>query len=451
MYEPSDEENHDPKKSQQNASRSSTPTKQLVLPKEFFEYVGDPVGKNSSQYKCLFPGCAKKKDQSDKLLVISNTSRHNAKRHYLSYDPKDELGHEKFFISTKRNEIITQEDLDNWVLVNFIIVDALPISIVEKPGFKKLVSSVAPTLILQEALHKEYDVVEKLRGSTTDSGSNFLKAFRESGEASTVPNYEDHQEEKEEEEEEMAYFVIGEIINARITEHNCSNNHDPTLSQHRRCACHLLSLIANADVLKIQDPGFQHLRKLQKLQDDPTITHCQPLITGLLDAIHFRFQSMFADNELRLATITNPHFKLSWLENEDEIRRAKTLLKGDFYGSDDSSDGTSSSLSDPSSEKKRKHAKNFVSSITKRNAETLEIDEVESYLQLSKTFEDLKNFPTIMKMYKQYNVTLPSSAAVERLFSQGGLIFTSKRLQLTENHFEMLLFLKVNNNMSNKW
>ncbi|KZS18244.1 Uncharacterized protein APZ42_015662 [Daphnia magna] len=69
MYEPSDEENHDPKKSQQNASRSSTPTKQLVLPKEFFEYVGDPVGKNSSQ--------------------------HNAKRHYLSYDPKDELGHEK--------------------------------------------------------------------------------------------------------------------------------------------------------------------------------------------------------------------------------------------------------------------------------------------------------------------------------------------------------------------
>lgn len=39
---------------------------------------------------------------------------------------------------------------------------------------------------------------------------------------------------------------------------------------------------------------------------------------------------MFADNELRLATITNPHFKLSWLENDDEIRRAKTLLKGEF-------------------------------------------------------------------------------------------------------------------------
>ncbi|KAK4007309.1 hypothetical protein OUZ56_012469 [Daphnia magna] len=35
-------------------------------------------------------------------------------------------------------------------------------------------------------------------------------------------------------------------------------------------------------------PTISELKgKLQKLQDDPTITHCQPLITRLLDAIHF--------------------------------------------------------------------------------------------------------------------------------------------------------------------
>ena len=126
---------------------------------------------------------------------------------------------------------------------------------------------VLTTLI--ENLHKEYDVVKKLRGSTTDSGSNFLKAFRESGEASTVPNYEDHQEE---EEEEITYFVIGDILNALIAEEN-NNNHDPTLPQHRKCACHLLNLVAKADILKIKHQGFQHSRKttLQKLQTKITV------------------------------------------------------------------------------------------------------------------------------------------------------------------------------------
>ena len=71
-----------------------------------------------------------------------------------------------------------------------------------------------------------------------------------------------------------------------------------------------------------------------------------------------------------------------------------------FYSADDSSDGTLSSISDHSPEKKRKHAKDFFTLLAERNARTLEMDEVESYLRLCKTLEDLKNFPTIMKMYK---------------------------------------------------
>lgn len=71
-----------------------------------------------------------------------------------------------------------------------------------------------------------------------------------------------------------------------------------------------------------------------------------------------------------------------------------------LYSSDDASDGTSSSISDPSPEKRQRRAKDFFASITKRNAKTVEIDEVESYLQMCKSLEDLKNFPTIMKMYK---------------------------------------------------
>ena len=39
---------------------------------------------------------------------------------------------------------------------------------------------------------------------------------------------------------------------------------------------------------------------------------------------------MFSDNELRLSTITNPFLKFSWLDNDEDIRRAKNLLKGEF-------------------------------------------------------------------------------------------------------------------------
>ncbi|KZS00258.1 Uncharacterized protein APZ42_003522, partial [Daphnia magna] len=110
-----------------------------------------------------------------------------------------------------------------------------------------------------EYLHKEYQVVDKLRGATTDNGSNFLKAFRKSGNASNVPNYDDDDFEQSDEEDAL-YFEIGEIIDGRITQDYFANNVNPTLPMHRKCACHLLSLIAKADISKIQDHTFQELK-----------------------------------------------------------------------------------------------------------------------------------------------------------------------------------------------
>ena len=44
---------------------------------------------------------------------------------------------------------------------------------------------------LIESINEEYKIKDKLRGSTTDSGSNFLKRFREKVASSTLPNYEE--------------------------------------------------------------------------------------------------------------------------------------------------------------------------------------------------------------------------------------------------------------------
>ena len=57
-----------------------------------------------------------------------------------------------------------------------------------------------------------------------------------------------------------------------------------------------------------------------------------------------------------------------------------------------------------------------------------------------------KDFPNafLKDLFIRYNTPIPSSAAVERLFSLGKDILHLQRCQMTDKHFEMLLFLHVN-------
>ena len=53
-----------------------------------------------------------------------------------------------------------------------------------------------------------------------------------------------------------------------------------------------------------------------------------------------------------------------------------------------------------------------------------------------------KTMPILEKLFRKYNTSLPSSAPVERMFSSAGRIFTKRRHQLSDEHFEMQLLLK---------
>jgi hypothetical protein len=56
------------------------------------------------------------------------------------------------------------------------------------------------------------------------------------------------------------------------------------------------------------------------------------------------------------------------------------------------------------------------------------------------------------EVFVKYNTPLPSSAAVERLFSEGSDILRPKRSCLTADNFEKLVFLKGNLHLLNeKW
>ena len=65
--------------------------------------------------------------------------------------------------------------------------------------------------------------------------------------------------------------------------------------------------------------------------------------------------------------------------------------------------------------------------------------------------KNLENFSFFFKktnlritLFKKYNSGLPSSAAVERLFSTAGDVLRPKRACLSEANFENLVFLKGN-------
>ena len=49
-----------------------------------------------------------------------------------------------------------------------------------------------------------------------------------------------------------------------------------------------------------------------------------------------------------------------------------------------------------------------------------------------------------INLFIKYNIAIPSSAAVERLFSTGKDILTPKRASLSDENFNMLMFIKGN-------
>ena len=70
--------------------------------------------------------------------------------------------------------------------------------------------------------------------------------------------------------------------------------------------------------------------------------------------------------------------------------------------------------------------------------------EVDKYLADSaNTLTSLDSYPHVRQLYIVLNTGLSFSAAVERLFSLGGRVFSPLRSRLTSAHLEMLTFLRL--------
>lgn len=98
-------------------------------------------------------------------------------------------------------------------------------------------------------IHAEYDIRGKIVRTTTDNGSNFIKAFKVFGEdgnnnaGALVQEEEEEEEEADKDEEEVEFVDVSSLLDE-------DDGFEFQLPKHQRCACHILNLIATADASK---------------------------------------------------------------------------------------------------------------------------------------------------------------------------------------------------------
>ncbi|XP_034534155.1 uncharacterized protein LOC117808543 [Notolabrus celidotus] len=100
-----------------------------------------------------------------------------------------------------------------------------------------------------EEIHSEYHIREKVTRTTTDSGSNFLKAFRLYSVEEKEDKVADGQEERDSilddvSEDESEFEVEHQDVSAIL---NDDTGLEYQLPKHHKCACHLLNLISTVD------------------------------------------------------------------------------------------------------------------------------------------------------------------------------------------------------------
>ncbi|XP_041825222.1 uncharacterized protein LOC121655155 isoform X1 [Melanotaenia boesemani] len=101
-------------------------------------------------------------------------------------------------------------------------------------------------------IHTEYNIRDKIVRTTTDNGSNFIKAFRLYGEVDENNNDlrqeqtgteqgNSEGEEDEENHDEFQFVEAGTLLDQ-------DDGLEYQLPKHQRCACHLLNLVSTVDI-----------------------------------------------------------------------------------------------------------------------------------------------------------------------------------------------------------
>lgn len=114
-----------------------------------------------------------------------------------------------------------------------------------------------------EDVHRDFNIKDKVTVTTTDNGSNFVKAFSVFAEVQrTIQNTAE--EDDEEEEGQPVFINVTDILN--------ETEDDYSLPPHQQCACHTLNLVATRHI----EGALTQSESLKKISRS-TIGKCQVL------------------------------------------------------------------------------------------------------------------------------------------------------------------------------
>ena len=221
-------------------------------------------------------------------------------------------------------------------------------------------------------------------------------------------------------------------------------------------------------------PNLMVLRgQLSRAAARTDLSYAKPLAKTLLDAFKKRFNNLFHQDQLLVATAVHPHWAFVAIQTlvPQKVQHVKKLLVQELVTLtvEPRVPATTSTTESGATQPESSHpgpmdTDLIVEFVLAGNNPTPDVALQRREEELTELFEravarwqrtptakplDPELFPieyrqSWLSVFLKYNTPLPSSAAVERIFSTAGDIIRPKRSCLSASNFEELVFLKGN-------
>ena len=190
-------------------------------------------------------------------------------------------------------------------------------------------------------------------------------------------------------------------------------------------------------------------RKWLQLLISRSLRLCEPLLNDLIASWGKRFENFFeikgVGEHAAIAALIHPKFKKCWIPclTEAAQKKIKKISQDLIKSGNDAAPAPAHVDHDDFFDFGTEAEFNPISPTLVPEGQ--EKNELMSYLQQSsKSLDILHEFPNVKELFIKYNTALPSSAPVERLFSQTTLLDSAKFNRMSDAYFERRVISKIN-------